>query len=281
MSTAIPRKQTYNARPACEMVAIQMNGVPATMHHKTTAKRGVRHAAAIRGFLQGGGNVFQRASRAAQEEMHAQLEYAYMKDQKHQLFHKAAADPSIGGYVMLWEDRDAEASRFCKCTPKYDVVAVPIRCHSPFTYDDLLIHARKDLDDNLCNYILKVLVCILFSILIVPLIIAFQTNCLFFKPLRNLIASLNRAAFWARRQVRIFLTPPATWLGCCYDKKRHCVVLQYGLNGQPFTHVIYVQEARQMMAAYGGVTVLQSAQPIQQPAQVNVTVNTTNQYGRH
>jgi len=247
-------------------VAIQMSGVPATMHHKTTRKRGVRHAAAAKGFLLGGGNLGDRAMRAAQEEIHAQMEYAYMKDRRHELFTQAAQDPSIGGYVILWEDRDAEATRFT-CKPKYDVVALPIRCHSPFTYEDLVMHARKELDDNLCSYTMKMLFCILFFWLIIPFFLLFQTNCLFFNPLRKILARLNHSAFWAKRQVQIFLTRPAQCL-CCYMKKQHCVVLKYGLNGQPFYEVVYVQEAQRMMAPYGGVTVVQSS-----GHNVQVTVN--------
>merc|ERR1711964_549266 len=115
--------------------------------------------------------------------------------------------------------------------PKYDVMALPIRNHSPFTYEDLKLHARGELDANLCCYTWKMVVCLLFSFLLLPFILLFQTGCMFFAPLKRIISQLNEATFWTKRGVMIFLTQPGQCCGC-FRKTHHCVVVQYGLNGQ-------------------------------------------------
>merc|ERR1711964_121554 len=198
----------------------------------------------------------------------------------------------------------------------------PIRCHSPFTYDDMKMHARRELDKNLCSYACK-LILLLFCVIIPSVLVivclkprrygslnnhvrdglnsssensgfdsnarghgssdsyrtiriivmlflpfllvifACQTGCLFYSPLKRLIAQLNQAKFWAMRGVKIFLTRPAEWCTCCcggcYAPKQHCVVFQYGLNGQPFQQVIYIQQAQMMMTPYMGA----AARPLQ------------------
>lgn len=99
----------------------------------------------------------------------------------------------------------------------------------------------------------------MFFLLAVPLVIASQTGCLFYDPLKRLIAQLNQAKFWAMRGVRIFLTRPAEWCTCCCGTTmQHCVVFEYGLNGQPFQQVIYIQQAQKMMMPYMGA----AAQPL-------------------
>merc|ERR1712096_241391 len=90
-------------------------------------------------------------------------------------------------------------------------------------------------------------------------IFACQTGCLFYNPLKRLIAQLNQAKFWAMRGVNIFLTRPAEWCTCCCGvTMQHCVVFQYGLNGQPFRQVMYIQQAQKMMMPYMGP----AAQPL-------------------
>jgi len=273
-------------------------GMPATMHHKTTNKRGVVGGAAAgavaAGLLhrQSLGNI---AMGALIEGAEAQRERNYMLQHKSNLLNKASQDRHIGGYLMLWQDRDANAWRWT-CSPKYDAVAVPVRNHSPFTYEELIAHARRQIDGNLTCYYYKVVICVVMLCVLSSVAccltgwlaskpnvhrrlaadvsephliegVSFSSlpehertqpsgttialyacigtaillcllwgmwagaNCLFYSPLRRIIANLNDKPFWKQRGVTISLTRPGRDC-CCLTTTRHCVVFQYGRNGQ-------------------------------------------------
>lgn len=138
--------------------------MPATMHHKTTAKRGMVGAAAVKAGVMNyakNGDVGEAAMSAAITAWLAKDERDYVLKQKSRLEFKASQNEKIGGYLMLWLDRDSEALR-CTCCPKYDAVAIPIRNHSPFSYGEMKTRARKAITPNLWCYWLKLFFLIIF-----------------------------------------------------------------------------------------------------------------------
>jgi len=307
------------------------------MHHKTTNKRGMVGGAAMAAVA--GGLMDNRRSMGSvavdgmMEAMAAADERDYMQQQKSQLMFQASMNNNIGGYLMMWQDRDANAWR-CTCCPKYDAVAVPVKNHSPFTYEEFKAYARSQIDGNFCCYTWKAIVIphivmligaliaawfvfgsqdsgsesmqslseapgsapkvghipfpeekrkytfetvyhnrrrlglgkllfkagvnrmlkdksetteseleltdeqtIFFSVVFVVYLVVLIcmltccTNCLFYNPLRNIIANLNNNPFWRQRGVVISLTEPGRDC-CCQSKMKHCIVFQYGRNGQ-------------------------------------------------
>jgi len=129
-------------------------GMPATMHHTVAA------------------DVIQRQSLS-------DIAATYMQQHKSELLQKASENDSIGGYLMLrtvktvsWECKDLLCVQFdilrgcvvMPCDPRctrYDAVAVPVRNHSPFTYIELEVHARMDINENLSGYFWKSLIYII------------------------------------------------------------------------------------------------------------------------
>lgn len=312
MSRAIPAS-TRTSRVAVSIGPMQM---PATLHHKTTAARGIKGGAALMagaGHYAASGKGCQGLIAGMITQCYAKREQDYKGEHKSHLLLSASQDTSVGGYLIMWMDRDANATR-CTCYPKYDTVAVPVRNHSPFTYEDMLAHARKEFDGVLWCYQWKTLAMLMAPFLIIagiallyyftqlrsglpvvnesqavrqsrrlafggnapvimsgvvvpegltardtrtdedtPLWILLMplmgyivmmtvvmlilmlpfccTNCCFFTPLRAAVNRVRSQPFWAQRKVKIYLTDPAK--SCCGpDVMRHCIVFQYGRNGQ-------------------------------------------------
>merc|ERR1712000_497913 len=176
--------------------------MPATMHHKTTNKRGVAGGAAAGAVARGvlaRKSVTDIAMNALIQGAMAKWETDYMQEHKSKLTYKASENDSIGGYLMLWQDRDANAFRCFTCAcfnPKYDAVAVPVRNHSPFTYEELKAQARRQIDKNVCSYywrllISVILLCVALPVAVITVMTTFNVDAESPKPIADAISELG------------------------------------------------------------------------------------------
>jgi len=270
-----------------QYTAIALKGMPATMHHKCAPDRSPQQGAAVMAgvavALSGRASMGAAALTGIATEIQTRREREYMLKVRSQLQNKASQNDNIGGFIMLWQDQNANACR-CMCVDKYDAVALPIRNHSPFTYPEMKLRARRQMDSHFCCYnvkqaVLRMLVsCIMGAglymwlmtmaddvaqnklgdstqsedhmpladyILMVYLATIFcwgflmgvmgcmTVNCMLYSPLRRMVHRLNNSAFWKQRGVKFSLTNPGKWCcGRCQSDRKHCIVVQYGLNGR-------------------------------------------------
>jgi len=78
------------------------------------------------------------------------------------------------------------------------------------------------------------MLCLLVYLIMMSLLVLMPwltTNRWFYTPLRKVISQLNSSEFWRQRGVTFSLPTPGMGWCRCLSIMKHCVVIQYGLNG--------------------------------------------------